>query len=210
MEIYQFSMWSLKIHKNKIESEEKKMLKKKLFATGLATIMMAELMMVPTNNVFAQEGKYVDEKDIFVIESSELERPTIEENIKPSFVNDFRNRKKNVRTYNEWSPFKRVSDNIHTGNAGGSISSNKSVTFGCSVSGNINGLYISTNGSVSSSIGYTLNVGKNKRVYMGYRVYYKVEKGINEYYDIVTGKVIRSNSYTVKTPQYGEYKLINY
>lgn len=70
------------------------MLKKKLFATGLATIMMAGLMMVPTNNVFAQEGKYVDEKDIVVIESSELERPTIEENIKPRFVNDFRNRKK--------------------------------------------------------------------------------------------------------------------
>lgn len=45
---------------------------------------------------------------------------------------------------------------------------------------------------------------------MGYRVYYKVETGINEYYDIVTGKVIRSDSYTVKTPQYGEYKLINY
>ncbi len=26
----------------------------------------------------------------------------------------------------------------------------------------------------------------------------------------VTGKVIRSNSYTVKMPQYGKYKLINY
>lgn len=210
MEIYHFLMRSLKIYKNKIESEEKKMLKKKLFSTGLATIMMAGLMMVPTNNVFAQEGKYVDEKDIVVIESSELERPTIEENIKPRFVNDFRNRKKNVRTYNEWSSFKRVSDNIHTGNAGGSISSNKLVKFECSVSGNISGLNISANGSVSSSIGYTLNVTKNKRVYMGYRVYYKVETGINEYYDIVTGKVIRSNSYTVKIPQYGEYKLINY
>lgn len=186
------------------------MLKKKLFVTGLATIMMAVLMMVPTNNVFAQEGKYVNEKDIVVIKSSELEHPTIEENIKPSFVNDFRNRKKNVRTYNEWSPFKRVSDNIQTGNAGGSISSNRTVTFGSSVSGSISGLNISTNGSVSSSKGYTLNVDKNKRVYMGYRVYYKVETGINELYDIVTGKVIRSNSYTVKTPQYGEYKLINY
>lgn len=45
---------------------------------------------------------------------------------------------------------------------------------------------------------------------MGYRVYYKVETGINECYDVVTGKVIKLNSYTVKTPQYGEYKLINY
>ena len=45
---------------------------------------------------------------------------------------------------------------------------------------------------------------------MGYRVYYKVETGINESYDVVTGKVIRLNSSTVKTSQYGEYKLINY
>lgn len=50
-----------------------------------------------------------------------------------------------------------------------------------------------------------LSIDKNKK-----RVYYKVETGINEYYDIVAGKVIRSNSYTVKKPQYGEYKLINY
>lgn len=186
------------------------MLKKKLFVTSLATIMMAVLMIVPTNNAFAQEGKYVDEKNIVVIESSKLEHPTTEEIVKPLFINDFRNRKKNVRTYNQWSPFKRVSDNMKTGNAGGSISSNKSVSFGCSVSGSIQGLGISRSGSVSSSMGYTLNVDKNKRVYMGFRVYYQVETGINEYYDVATGKVIRSNSYTVKKPQYGEYKLINY
>lgn len=44
------------------------MLKKKLFDTGLSTILMAGLMMVPTNNVFTQEGKY-DEKDIVVMEN---------------------------------------------------------------------------------------------------------------------------------------------
>ena len=78
------------------------------------------------------------------------------------------------------------------------------------MTGNIGSLGISTNTSISSEIGYTLNVGANRRVYMGYRVYYKVEQGTRELYDIVTGQVISSNSYTVKTPQYGEYKLINY
>lgn len=62
MEIYHFLMRSLKIYKNKIESEEKKMLKKKLFATGLATIMMAGLMMVPTNNVFAKKENMLMKK----------------------------------------------------------------------------------------------------------------------------------------------------
>lgn len=36
------------------------MLRKRLFATGIATIMMAALMIVPTNNVFAQENKNID------------------------------------------------------------------------------------------------------------------------------------------------------
>lgn len=35
------------------------MLRKRLFATGIATIMMAALMIVPTNNVFAQENKNI-------------------------------------------------------------------------------------------------------------------------------------------------------
>lgn len=45
---------------------------------------------------------------------------------------------------------------------------------------------------------------------MGYRVRYEIETGTRECYDIVTGKVIDHNDYTVKTPIYGEYKLINY
>lgn len=43
---------------------------------------------------------------------------------------------------------------------------------------------------------------------MGYRVYYKVETGTRELYDIVTGKVLRRKTYTIKIPQYGDYKLI--
>ena len=113
------------------------------------------------------------------------------EEVTPYFVNDFRYR------------------NITTGKGGGSITATKSVTFGTDVSGAIDGLGISTSKSITSSIGYTLNADPNKTVYMGYRVYYKVETGTREYYDLVTGKVLKSNSYTVKVPQYGEFKLIN-
>lgn len=131
------------------------------------------------------------------------------EEVTSYFVNDFRYRKVNVKTFNEWSGYKRASDNITTGKGGGSITATKSVTFGTDVSGAIDGLGISTSKSITSSIGYTLNADPNKTVYMGYRVYYKVETGTREYYDLVTGKVLKSNSYTVKVPQYGEFKLIN-
>lgn len=43
---------------------------------------------------------------------------------------------------------------------------------------------------------------------MAYRAYYKAETGIRELYDIVTGKVLRLKTYTIKIPQYGDYKLI--
>ncbi|WP_129600361.1 hypothetical protein [Anaerophilus nitritogenes] len=163
-----------------------------------------------STTAFAEDSMYVNERDVKIVSDDELLCESAETDVELRFVNDFRNRKVNVSTYNEWSPFKRVSDNVVTGSEGGSISSTKTATFGTSVTGSISGLGISTNSSISSTIGYTLNVGKNKRVYMGYRVYYTVEKGTNEYYDIVTGKVIRSNKYIVKVPLYGEYKLINY
>ncbi|QYY44759.1 hypothetical protein ACKE5C_19235 (plasmid) [Aneurinibacillus thermoaerophilus] len=130
--------------------------------------------------------------------------------VTPYFINDFRNVKRDVKTYETWSDYKRVSDNLVTGGAGGSISANQSVTFTTTVSGNIAGLGISTSGSISSSVGYTLNVPPNKRVYMGYRVRYSVEEGTNCLVDIVTGKVLSSSKYVVKRPIYGEYALLNY
>lgn len=45
---------------------------------------------------------------------------------------------------------------------------------------------------------------------MGYRVKYHIEEGTRECYDMVTGKVVSTNKYTVKTPLFGDYKLINY
>lgn len=119
-------------------------------------------------------------------------------------------RKKNVKTTKEWSGFKRVSDNISTGKKGGSISANRSVSFTAGVSGDVRGINVSASGTVSSSIGYTLNAGANQRVYLAYRALYSVERGTREVYRTASGKVQSSNSYTAKKPLYGEYKLIKY
>ncbi|WEA39551.1 hypothetical protein VO178_04170 [Lysinibacillus fusiformis] len=160
---------------------------------------------VDLEEVVNPEEIEVDSEEVVNPEEIEVDS----EEVTPYFVNDFRYRKVNVKTFNEWSGYKRASDNITTGKGGGSITATKSVTFGTDVSGAIDGLGISTSKSITSSIGYTLNADPNKTVYMGYRVYYKVETGTREYYDLVTGKVLKSNSYTVKVPQYGEFKLIN-
>lgn len=130
--------------------------------------------------------------------------------VKPYFVNDFRNVKKNVKTYEAWSSYKRVSDNLVTGKKNGSISSNRSVTIKTDVSGEIVGLGISTGAQVTSDIGYRLTVGPNESVYMGYSAKYKVEEGENHWVDIVTGKTIKKSTYKVKKPMYGSYKLIDY
>ncbi len=130
--------------------------------------------------------------------------------VAPRFMNEYRYRKTNVKISYQWSGYKRVSDNLKTTSAGGSISANKGVTFGTEVSGNIYQLGISTGVSLSSEKNYTLNVGANQSVYMGYRVKYKVETGTREMYDMVTGRVISSNKYTVKTPIHGEYALLRY
>lgn len=172
------------------------------------------------NNASAASIEEIPEKELN-IDQKEIHLPvnqttpiTVnpgEQEVTPNFINDFRYRKKNVTTTYEWSPYKRVSRNLDTHNsAGGAITSDRVVEFNVEVSGDVSGLGFSLNLSVSNAKGYTLNVAPDKVVYMGYRVRYKVEKGTRELYDIVTGKVISSNKYTIKTPMYGEYKLINY
>lgn len=131
--------------------------------------------------------------------------------ISPAFVNDFRYRKVNVVKGTRWSSYKRVSDNVSTYNStGGSIVANRQATFGTTVSGSIFGLNISTAATRSSTVGYTLQAGPNRNVYMGYRVKYKTETGVRQKYDVVTGKVVSSNKYTVEIPDYGQYQLLNY
>jgi hypothetical protein len=130
--------------------------------------------------------------------------------VSPQLVNEFKTRKKNVTYSEEFSNYSRVSDNLNTygASSGGSITSTKSVSFTANVTGSIAGLGISLGGTLTSQIGYTLNVKPNKVVYMGYRVRYKVEKGFREYYDTVTGNIISSNNYVVKIPISGEYALL--
>lgn len=128
--------------------------------------------------------------------------------IKPQFFNDFRNYKKKVKKYKEWSKYKRVSDNIVTGKSGGSIASTKEVTFETSVSGETRGLSFGLSASKTSSVGYTLNADPKTKSYMGYRVRYNVEEGENHYVDIIIGKTLSKKKYKRKVPMYGEYKLI--
>lgn len=118
--------------------------------------------------------------------------------------------KEDVSYSYEWSDFERVSNNLNTyGSDGGTISVNRTVTFSVDVEGNIKGIGINVNASVTSEIGYSLEVPANRNVHLGYRVRYKIEKGTRVVRNGVTNKVMEKNEYTVKTPIYGEYKLIN-
>ncbi|MGR9050550.1 hypothetical protein ACQ4XT_18105 [Halobacillus faecis] len=125
-----------------------------------------------------------------------------------SIIRTVKYSKENVSTYTEWSPFRRVSDNVVTGNHTGSIKSDRTTTFTVSASGGYSNLGFSLGKTVTSAKSYTLNVPKYSRVYMAYRVKYNVEKGTRV---TKTGSVVRSKTpYTVKTPAYGEYKLLKY
>ena len=117
--------------------------------------------------------------------------------------------KKNPVVTYEWSTVKRISDDLETGPAGGSITSNKSVTFTAQIGSSAKGLTFSGSTSISSAIGYTLHVGGNRKAYMGYKVYYRVETGIREKRSMTTSKVVSTNTYTVKTIDHGSYCMVN-
>lgn len=173
------------------------------------------------NKSEASELKDLEEEEIS-ISSLEIANENVEttrtnavgqvtesDNISPYFINDFRSRKKNVSYSESWSGYKRISDTLNTYNSnGGSITATNTASFGVTVSGSIQGLSISTAKTLTSTRSYTLTVAKNKKVYLGYRVKYKVETGTREYYDAATGRIISSNKYTVKTPISGEHKLV--
>ena len=55
---------------------------------------------------------------------------------------------------------------------------------------------------------YSLNGTPRKTQYLGFRVKYKVEKGVRYVYNQNTNKVVDKNNYTYKKPMYGEYALI--
>ena len=70
--------------------------------------------------------------------------------------------KTNVRYSQEWSGYTPVSYTVTTGKAGASISVNQSKTFGTSISGDVKGINIGAHASISSGVGYTLNVPPRK------------------------------------------------
>lgn len=120
-------------------------------------------------------------------------------------------RKVNVTTTYAWTSYARVSDNLATGPEGGSLTSNRGVSYSTQVLyGDVTRISVSIGKTVSSSIGYTLNVGGNQTVYMGYKAYMLTETGTREKYIIGSGIVVESNTYKVQIPQYGQYGLINY
>ena len=76
----------------------------------------------------------------------------------------------NVRYRKEWSNYTPVSYTVTTGRAGASISVNQSKTFGTSISGDVKGINIGAQASISSGVGYTLNVPPRRSAYVGFRV----------------------------------------
>lgn len=117
--------------------------------------------------------------------------------------------KKNVRTTSEWGSFKRVGNNMtvrkgetHT------FTVTQTVTFGTTVIGTIDGLGINTSSSISSTLGHSISTSNPGTWYLAFRVKYNVEKGTRVYVSGVDSTKVIENSYTVKKPIYGEYKLI--
>lgn len=184
-------------------------MKKKLLSAVLSIALILSL----TSGAFAVEaggGEVLSNAEYDVISECNCYNASV----RGGDVNLWSYRKVNVTTTYEWSGYYRVSDNIYTSSAGGSISCNQSRSFGASISGDVSFINVSASGSVSSSIGYALHVGPYQQVYMGYRVMYKVERGTREKYCSAIGcegsPPVESNNYIAKSPQYGEYALINY
>ena len=148
---------------------------------------------------------FAAETDIHKMETANINQDNIKDT---RSINEYYYRKTNVKTSSEWSPYKRVSDTISVNSRGGSISSTKTQKFDVVISGSIANINVNIGKSLSSAKGYILHAEPNTRVYMGYRVKYSVETGIREKVDMVTGRVVSSNRYTVKNPVNGEYKLL--
>lgn len=67
---------------------------------------------------------------------------------------------------------------------------------------------VSTGGSVSSFVGYTLNGTPGKTQHIGFRAKYRVEEGVRYKYNQLTGRLVSSNTYKVMKPVNGEYALL--
>lgn len=176
---------------------------KNKFILGLTLILSC----LSLNGVVkAEDYKIVNEKDIVLDNETVTKKSENNLSIETRAYGTYA-RKSNVRVTNQWSGYRPVSHTVRASSAGASISTDRTTTFGTSVYGNISKLNIGTNASVSSTIGYTLNIPANKTAYLGFRVLYRVETGTRTEY-FYDGKVYKKSNYTVKTPIRGEYALI--
>lgn len=119
-------------------------------------------------------------------------------------------RKKDVTNSYAWSESARVSDNLSGSVAGGTISTNRTKTFDIVLSGGTQGLSFSGSTSITSELGYTLNVPAGRTGYIAFRCYYRIERGTRETVSSMTGQVIATTSYTAKIPQHGAYHLVSW
>ena len=183
-----------------------KVIMKKISHLSYLIIMLLSLA-IPTQ-IFAQETKPVDENNMAKIASNQLAVSTLEYEPTSSRCK-LHYKKSQVKTYNVWSSKKRVSEDIVTDATEDSLSPSKIITFGTIFEGLTSGLNFQKKFISSSTSGYVLHVAPYKRAYVAYRVLYRVETGYREVFN-QSDKLVKSNWYTVKVPQYGEYSLITY
>lgn len=172
------------------------------------SILLVFSFFLITNTAYANTYKAVEEKNI-ILDKGETtanlnnRQPEIE----VRSYGGTRVQKSNVRITHEWSGYRAVSHTVKASSAGASISTNRTTTFKTDVSGDISKINISLGGSISSTVGYTIQIPPGKTAYLGFRVLYKVERGTRTetFYD---GKVYKKTNYVVKTPIRGEYSLI--
>lgn len=175
-------------------------------------ISFSVLLIMPTTSNASQIDENIKHisieksKDNFQPIENIVKEPA--DQITPNFVNPYRYTKENVSKRTAWSAWKRVSDDLETQGAGGSLVADRTATFSSSSSGNIKGLNISIGGSLTSKKGYILHVEPYKKQYMAYRVRMEIETGTNVRTDVVTGKKVRT-SYTVRRVLNGAYGLLN-
>lgn len=116
--------------------------------------------------------------------------------------------KTNVRYATEKGAFRRVSNYV-TNSKGQSISisSNDTVSYSRVISGSVYGISVSSNKTISSSTGYTINTSSPGTWYLAVRPTYKVEYGTRNVQSGHSGAVSK-NSYRVAVPVSLEYRLL--
>lgn len=189
---------------------------KVLFLASCSVLLLSISVLGYAGTVSAETSENIQFEEEFVANESTVNYDAELSGSEPEHYTPYEYyiKKENVRHFNQWSGFRRVSPNLKTGPKGGSLSTTQSTSFSMEISGTVDGLGFGFGRSVTSAIGYKLNVGANRRVYIGYRVRYRVETGQRVQYqkNKLNGavKVVSRTNYTVKIPQVGEYALVNY